>query len=582
MGLMSVYLRGLRILWSQKLATSALIGAAVFVALVQLLEPVLFGRVIDALSKREDVWHVLSVWALIGLGSVCVSVFQGIMADRLAHRQRLTIMGEVFERAIALPFTYHSERGSGRVVRSILTGTDQLFSLWLSFLREHLASLVSIAVLVPVALRMDPRLSAVLFGLSLVYLAANLLILRRTQGRQARVESHHQDLFGRVGDVLGNVTVVQSFTRLLDEKRALDEIMANLLRAQYPVLTWWGLLTVITRVAATITMVCILGFGSYLVSKGELTVGAVVAFVGFSNLLIAKLDQISSFVSRAVAQAPALINFFELLDHDVDAQQSPHAVPLTNVRGEIKFENVDFVFPNKKSGVHELNFTIEAGKTVALVGPSGSGKSTTLALLQRLFDPQSGRILIDGNDIRQFTLFSLRQAIATVFQDSALFNRSVAENILVGRPTASMQEVEEAAKQAHAHDFIQNKPGGYGFIIGERGAALSGGERQRVAIARAILKQAPILIFDEATSALDNETERRIQVALSTLRENKTTLVIAHRLSTVVNADLVLVFENGYIVESGGFDELRARGGLFARLLASGELAHKKMGENES
>lgn len=582
MSLMRVYLRGLKILWSQRLLTSLLVTAAIFVALVQLLEPILFGRVIDALAKKGDVWHVLSLWASIGLASVCASVFQGIMADRLAHRQRLTIMGEVFERAIALPFSYHSERGSGRVVRSILTGTDQLFSLWLSFLREHLSSLVGIFVLVPMALRMDYRLALVLFALGLTYLAANMLIVRRTQGRQARVESHHQDLFGRVGDVLGNVTIVQSYTRLLDEKRALEEIMANLLRAQYPVLTWWGLLTVITRVASTITMVCILGFGSYLVGKGELSVGAVVAFVGFSNLLIGKLDQVSSFLSRAVAQGPALINFFELLDHDIDAQQQPHAVALNNVRGEIEFENVDFLFPNKKSGVHSLSFKIEAGKTVALVGPSGSGKSTTLALLQRMFDPQSGRILIDGSDIRQFTLFSLRQAIATVFQDSALFNRSVAENILVGRPSANVQEVEEAARQADAHDFISAKPGGYGFIIGERGAALSGGERQRVAIARAILKQAPILIFDEATSALDNETERRIQEALTKLRADKTTLVIAHRLSTVVNADLVLVFENGRIVESGGFEELRQRGGLFKRLLDSGELASKKSVENEA
>lgn len=562
-------------LWSQRVMTSALVVAAIFAAVVQLLEPILFGRVIDALTKGGDVWQVLVLWASIGLASICVSVFQGIMSDRLAHRQRLTVMGEVFERAIALPHSYHSERGSGRVVRAILAGTDQLFALWLSFLREHLGSLVGIVVLVPMAIRMDHRLALVLFGLAIVYVTSNTIILRRTQGRQARVEGHHQDLFGRVGDVISNVTVVQSYTRLIDEKRALEEIMASLLNAQYPVLTWWGLLTVITRVAATVTMVTILGVGSFLVSRGELTVGDVVAFVGFSGILIAKLDQMSAFFSRAVAQAPALQNFFELLDHNVDAQEGTHAVNVKDVRGDIEFDDVDFRYADKKNGVSGLNFQILAGKTVALVGPSGAGKTTTLALLQRLFDPQSGVIRIDGRDIREFTLLSLRQSIATVFQDTGLFNRSIAENIRVGRPSTSDAEVEDAARQADAHDFILAKDGGYAFKIGERGAALSGGERQRIAIARAILKQAPILIFDEATSALDNESERRIQTALAKLRTGKTTLVIAHRLSTVVDADLILVFEAGRIVESGTFNELRNGAGRFQSLLASGQLEQK-------
>lgn len=575
MNLLRVYLRGLSFLWSKRLLAWSLVAAAVFVSLVQLLEPILFGKVIDALSHNQSVAAVLTAWAAIGVGSIVASVFQGIMSDRLAHQQRLAIMGEVFERAISLPYRYHSERGAGRVVRAILAGSDQLFALWLSFLREYFVALVGIIVLIPTAIRMDYRLALVLFTLAIIYLLANSFILRRTQGKQARVESHHQDLFGRVGDVIGNVTVVQSYTRLLDEKRALQEIMGSLLNAQFPVLTWWGLLTVITRVAATISMVCILGVGSYLVSRGELSVGSVVSFVGFSNILIAKLDQLSSFFSRAVSQAPALTNFFELLDQDAAAQEDPAAVPLANVRGEIHFEHVHFAYNQLNIGLHDVDFHLQAGQTVAFVGPSGSGKTTTLALLQRLFDPQQGRILIDGVDIKKFTLHSLREAIATVFQDSGLFNRSIAENIRVGRPSATAAELEEAARLADAHDFIISKPGGYGFVIGERGAALSGGERQRLAIARAILKQAPILIFDEATSALDTESERRIQQALATLRQNRTTLVIAHRLSTVVNADLILVFDKGRVVESGTFASLRNNGGLFQRLLSSGELDPK-------
>ena len=230
--------------------------------------------------------------------------------------------------------------------------------------------------------------------------------------------------------------------------------------------------------------------------------------------------------------------------------------------------------PYTDQGVLNLNFDAAPSETIALVGPTGSGKTTTLALLQRLRDPLEGSILIDGIDIRDVTLTTLRQSIAVVFQDAGLFNRSIAENIRVGRPSATDEEIEAAARLAEAHDFIQAKPGGYNFVIGERGTALSGGERQRVAIARAILKNAPILILDEATSALDNETELKIKRALDAVRRGRTTFLIAHRLSTVANADKILVMEQGRIVEGGSFNELIARGGLFGRLVKAGSLDH--------
>lgn len=572
MSLWRVYLRSLRILSAERVLTWAIVLAGIATAIIGLFEPILFGRVIDTLAHAQECWPILALWAALGVINVVISIFLAVTADRLAHRQRLSIMGSAFERAIALPLSYHAEQGSGRVVRAILTGTDQLFALWLSFLREHFPAIVGIVVLVPTAISMDWRLAMVLFGLSLVYLVGNTWILRRTQGGQIHVETYFQDVYGRVGDVIGNVTVVQSYTRLIDEAQALQQIMAQLLRAQYPVLTWWGLLNVITRVSSTLTLVCILGMGSWLVGKGQLTVGQIVAFTGFSTLLIGKLDQIASFFSRAVSQAPALNNFFALIDHDGAALDIPGARPLPQTQGKVEFQNVTHVFSSKGQGVFELNFTAPAGKTVALVGPSGAGKTTTLALLQRLFDPQSGTILLDGCDIREFTLASLRHAIATVFQDSGLFNRSIAENIRIGKPWATDAEVEEAARRAEAHDFIMAKNNGYQFVIGERGSLLSGGERQRVAIARAILKDAPILIFDEATSALDNEAEKKIKNALTDLRVGKTTFVIAHRLSTVTSADLILVFESGRIVETGTFDELKNKHGLFSRLLTAGEL----------
>ena len=571
-----IYIRSLLILFSERTLFSALLIAGIAVSIIQIYEPVLFGKVIDNLTHikvgEQTSLRVLGVWAALGLINVISSVFLAVMTDRLAHRQRLRILGEIFGRVIGLPVTYHAEQGSGRVVRAILTGSDQLFTFWLSFIREHLVSLIGILLLVPLAIKIDYRMASLLGLLATIYAASNFAILRRTHTGQSYVEGYHQDVFGRVGDVIGNVTVVQAYTRLVDETEALQEMMAQLLRAQYPVLTWWGLLSVVTRVASTVTMVSVLALGAVLASRGEISVGEIVAFVGFSGILIARLDQISSFLSRVVTQGPALANFFALFDQKGGAVDLPDAQPMPKIKGDIEFHNVSFLYPEGKQGVYNLNFKSPAGTTTALVGASGSGKSTTLALLQRIFDPETGTISIDGHDIRGFTLSTFREQIATVFQEAGLFNRSIRENILVGRPSATDEEIIEAAKKADAHDFINKKNGGYDFVIGERGSLLSGGERQRVAIARAILKRAPILIFDEATSALDNESEKRVQTAISRLREDSTTFIIAHRLSTVVHADLVLVFDHGKIVEMGSFTELANAGGYFAKLLNAGDL----------
>jgi len=543
---------------------------SVAIGLVQLAEPILFGRVVDTLARGEAAFPYIALWALLGLFGIIAGASVAVFADRLAHRQHLAAMAEAFERAMTLPAGYHAERGSGAVVRSILQGTDSLFWLWLGAMREQLTALVSIVLLVPTAISMDVRMAGILGLLAVAYVVMNAVVMRKTRSGQANVERYNSAVYGRVGDVISNVTVVQSFTRLKAESEAMRTVMSDLLTAQYPVLTWWGLLTVLQRSAATITMVAVLATGAVLAGRGELTVGEIVSFVAFAGLLIGKLDQMTGFVTAIHRRAPLLKGYFALVDESDAIVEKPHAIALEGVGGDVRYEGVSFRFPGTAQGVFDLSFHAGPGKTIALVGPTGSGKTTTLSLLQRLRTPDDGRVLIDGLDIADVTLASLRRSIAVVFQDAGLFNRSIGDNIAIGRPGATLAEVEEAARLAEAHDFISRKPGGYDFVIGERGASLSGGERQRIAVARAILKDAPILILDEATSALDVSTEARIKRALDRLRQGRTTFIIAHRLSTVADADEILVFDNGRIVERGRFDELARASGLFSRMVSEG------------
>lgn len=570
MTLWGTYRRTLSLLGPERGLVSGLVVSNIAVGLIPLAEQVLLGRVVDALSGGQAAYPLIALWAGLGLFGIFAGVIVAVAADRLAHRRRLIALSSAFERAITLPLSYHARKGSGTVIRAIQQGTDCLFGLWLAFMRDHLAALVSVSFLVPTALSLDARMAAVLLALGAIYLAANMFVFKHTIDQQSEVERYHRDLTGRVGDVLGNVVVVQSYVRLEAEATALKNVMRDLLAAQYPVLTWWALVTILTRAASTITMVTIFALGALLVQRGELTVGQVVSFVGFATLLIGRLDQLSHFILGLFNQKPAIDAYFDLVDTASPVIEKADALALDSVTGDVRYEGLTFRFPDSALGVFDLDFRAEPGRTIALVGHTGSGKTTTLALLQRLRDPQEGRITVDGHDIRDLKLSSLRGAMAVVFQDAGLFNRTIAENLRIGKPDATDAEVERAARMAEAHDFIMQKPEGYNFMIGERGASLSGGERQRLAIARAILKDAPILILDEATSALDVETEGRIKRALDALRKGRTTFIIAHRLSTVANADLILVLEAGRIVERGSYRELVRRNGVFARMVAEG------------
>jgi ATP-binding cassette, subfamily B, beta-glucan exporter len=289
--------------------------------------------------------------------------------------------------------------------------------------------------------------------------------------------------------------------------------------------------------------------------------------MAIASLLISRLEQVVGFANRLFMDAPKLAEFFAVLDTVPGVRDRPDALEPGRLRGLVEFNDVSFSYDGKRAAVADLNFTALPGDRVALVGPTGSGKSTALALLHRSFDPQAGLITVDGKDIRALTLTGLRRNIGVVFQETLLFNRSIAENLRVGKPDATEEEMREAAVRAQALEFIDRNPEGLEARIGERGRLLSGGERQRLAIARAILKDPPILILDEATSALDPVTEARLTMALDEVMKGRTTFVIAHRLATIRNATRILVFNNSIIVEAGTYDELARRGGFFAELV---------------
>jgi ATP-binding cassette subfamily B protein len=464
---------------------------------------------------------------------------------------------------------FHRESHSGRLLSIMLSGGEQLFHLWLSMFRSHLSTFVALLVLLPMTLLLNWKLALVLIVLTILSAALTAYVTHRTHTAQDEVQSKHTKLAEQAGDAIGNVLLVQSFVRQAAELRQLRQVIEQVLKAQYPVLNWWAAVSVLSGAALTITIISIFALGAWLNLKGEASVGDIVTFMGFATHLIGRLGQAVEFTNSLFMQAPSLAMFFDVLDTRSTVQDLPEALPLDKVEGRIVFDQITFSYTPERKTLDEVSFTVEPGRTVALVGETGAGKSTIMSLLMRQNDPQHGHVFIDGTDIRQVTLDSLRANIGVVFQESLLFFRTIEENLKVGRPEATDEEMFEAARQAQAHDFILRQPRGYQTQIGERGSNMSGGERQRLAIARVLLKNPPILILDEATSALDSATEAKVQKAFQALMLGRTTLVIAHRLATIRNADLILVFQQGQIIERGTFDQLAKGDGLFARLIAA-------------
>ena len=578
MAFIRIYLRVLALLRAETKLAVTLALANIALAGAQFVEPVLLGRIVDALSgtlpaglgaAARALAPLVGAWVGFGLFIIFASTLVAWFADRLAHHRRNMVLADYFEHVLQLPLAYHAGAHSGRQIKVMLAGTDTLWWLWVSFFREHFAAFVFIALLLPASLALNWRLALPLIALCVGFVTLTMAVMLRAFALQNAVERHYSDLAETAADALGNVALVQSYARVELEVSGVKGLVNSLLRAQMPVLSWWAVAAVLTRAGTTLTLLVILLLGTYLKLVGLASVGEIVSFMSIAALLISRLEQAVGFSNRLFLDAPKLADFFGVLDTVPAVRDRAGAIDPGRVRGLVEFKEVSFSYDGRRPAVVDLSFTAAPGERIALVGPTGSGKSTALALLHRAFDPQSGAVSIDGRDIRDLTLSGLRHNIGFVFQETLLFNRSIAENLRVGKPDASEAELREAAARAQALDFIDANKDGLHARIGERGRLLSGGERQRLAIARALLKDPPILILDEATSALDPLTESRVNLALDEVMKGRTTFVIAHRLETVRNASRILVFRHGRIAESGTFGELKQRGGFFAELVAA-------------
>ena len=571
--------------WAWRWRVGVALACLVAAKLANVGVPLVLKRLVDALSlKPGDAASVLVVPVALLLAyallRVSITLFTELreflfypVAARIARRVSL----EAFEHLLQLSLRFHLERQTGGVSRDIERGSRSIQSLLNYTIYNILPTLVEIAmVIVLLAAKFDGWFAAITFGALVAYIAFTVSVTEwRTAFRRAMNEQDSK-ANTKALDALLNYETVKYFSNEAFEHARYDDNLQRLEKASVKSQTSLSLLNLGQSLIIATAVTLLVWRATVGVVAGTMTLGDLVLVNALMIQLYIPLNFLGVIYREIKQSLTDLEKMFALLGQHREIADAPDAKPLVvrggdgrgSPGGSVRFEDVRFGYDADREILHGVGFEIPAGKTVAVVGPSGSGKSTLARLLFRFYDVQSGRIKIDGQDIRSVTQKSLREAIGIVPQDTVLFNDTIEYNIAYGRTGADGAAVERAARSAHIHSFIASTPKGYDTMVGERGLKLSGGEKQRVAIARTLLKNPPIMVFDEATSALDSANERAIQAELQSAAKNRTALVIAHRLSTVVDAHQILVMEEGRIVERGSHAELVARGGRYAEMWA--------------
>ncbi len=537
---------------------------------LSLTVPTIIRQVIDVGLARGDVRFLgISALMLVGIGVVRAALAYGqrYLSEYIAAHIGYDLRNRLYDHIQHLSFSYHDHIQTGQLISRCIEDVRAI-ERFTGYNIIELANLALLLIGITVLLFLDNfRLAAIalLPILPLMYLTSGFG--RRVSQYFFAVDNALGELSSRLQENVSGVQVVRAFAREPYEIERFDQGNRQLFRARLTVIGEWSKIMPTSQFLIILSTILILWFGGQMVLRGEMTIGEVVAFNSYLLLLASPIQQLTWLVNSAGEAVAGARRVFEVLDQPFEIQSPPNAIVLPTLQGRVEFRNVCFRYAQQNEvALQDINLVVEPNQMVALIGPTGSGKSSLVQLIPRFYDVTQGAVLVDGYDVRQVDLVSLRKQIGIVLQTSLLFSTTLRENIAYGRPDASEEEIIAAARAAQAHEFIMELPNGYDTVVGERGVTLSGGQRQRVAIARALLMNPRILILDDSTSSVDTQTERLIQKALAQLMQGRTTFVIAHRLSTVRRADLILVMERGRIVERGRHEELLALGGLYREI----------------